>query len=212
GDPIHANARTQLIEINVAGLDYRLVQIDGAVAFFFPIPESAVAEVVISGIENPRLGLQNAFFQACDRHDDLKGGTRWVLSLSGAVAKWPEAVFDQVAPLFGLDAAGKNVRIEGRRADHRQDGAAIHIERDNGSFFAVERLESGLLQLAVQCQMNRITGNIRNFMKHAHTPTQGIDLDLLPAALAPENFFPAAFQTVLSNFISRDVPLVFKKL
>jgi hypothetical protein len=55
-----------------------------------------------------------------------------------------------------------------------------------------------LLQLAVQCQMNRITGNIGNFMKHAHTPAQSIDFDLLPAALASENFFPAAFQTVLS--------------
>ena len=66
------------------------------------------------------------------------------------VAQGSEPVFHQRLPLIGFDSTRKNVRVKGRRADHREDSAGIDVKRDDGSLLTLEGLESGLLKLAIQ--------------------------------------------------------------
>src|SRR5206468_1141270 len=117
---------------------------------------------------------------------------------------------NRVAPFFRFDAAGESVGIEGRGADHRQDCAGINIKGNNGSFLSIERRESGLLQPLIHSQVNCVAGNIRHVVEHPDAPTQCVNLDLLSAALPPQDFFPPSFESILSDFVAHRVALVFE--
>ena len=73
-------------------------------------------------------GLITPSSSAGDRHDDFERRSRRILSLSRAIVERAEPIFDQRAPLFGLDAAGKDIGIERRRAREREDRAAVNVE------------------------------------------------------------------------------------
>ena len=50
--------------------------------------------------------------------------------------------------------------------------------------------------------MNRVTGNVGDFVQHAHAPAEGIDFDLLAAALAAQQLFPSPLQAVLADLVA----------
>ena len=50
--------------------------------------------------------------------------------------------------------------------------------------------------------MNRVAGHVGDLVQHSHAPAERIDFDLLSAALAAQQFFPAPFESVLANFIA----------
>jgi hypothetical protein len=89
--------------------------------------------------------------------------------LDRAVIQRPQPIFCQQAPFFGFYSAGKNIGVKCRRAHHRQNCAVVNVQRDDGSFPALERFESSLLQLPIQSEVNRITGNINHFVQHPHS-------------------------------------------
>src|SRR5207253_6867522 len=144
--------------------------------------------------------------------DDFESRTRRVLPLSRSVAERSQTIFNQFAPFFRFDAAGESVGIEGRGADHRQDCAGINIKGNNGSFLSIERRESGLLQPLIQSQVNCVAGNIRHFVEHPDAPTQCVNLDLLSAALPPQDFFPPSFESILSDLVAHPIALVLDTL
>ena len=80
--------------------------------------------------------------------------------------------------------------------------AVVDIDGNDGAFFTVERFVGGLLHLAVQGQMDRVARHVGDFVQHAHAPAERIDLDLLAAMLAAQNFFPAPFKPGLANLIA----------
>ena len=45
-------------------------------------------------------------------------------------------------------------------------------------------------------------------MEHAYAPAERVDFDLLAAALAAQQLFPAPLQTVLADLVADDIALV----
>ena len=72
------------------------------------------------------------------------------MPLNRAVVERAQAVLNEGAPLIAFDATGKDIRVEGWRARHCQDSAAMDIENDDGSFLALQRFIGGLLEFAIQ--------------------------------------------------------------
>jgi hypothetical protein len=179
------------------------------VTTFFPIAKAAITESIKAGILNGTFRLNDAFFEPGDRHDDFESRARWILTLNRAVIERPKLVFNESVPFFGFDTAGKSIRIKRRSAGQRKYGAVVNIQRNDGARFTVERFVSGELQLAVLGQVDRVAGHVGDLVQHSHAPAEGIDLDLLSAALAAQQFFPAPLESVLANFIADDVSLLF---
>src|SRR5687767_3009774 len=65
-DPIYADPLPGLVEIDVARLDDRLVQIDRAMSLFLPVAERPIAEVIKPRIGNAAFRLEHSFFQTSD--------------------------------------------------------------------------------------------------------------------------------------------------
>src|SRR5207244_12481629 len=87
--------------------------------------------------------------------------------------------------------------------------ARINIKGNNRSFLSIERRESGLSQPLIQSQVNCVAGNIRHFVEHPDAPTKCVNLDLLSAALPPQDFFPPSFECILSDLVAHRVALRF---
>src|ERR1043165_5365048 len=183
---INTELGTELVEIGIARLDDRFVQIHCAMTALFPVPKAAVAERIKAGILNETLRLNDAFFETGDRHHDLERRSRWVLALNRPIAQWPQLIFDQAVPFIRLDAARKSVGVEGRRARQREDRTVMDVQSHDRALFAFQRFERGFLKLAVQGQMNRVSWDVGDLVQYSDTASKRIDFHLLSTALAAQ--------------------------
>src|SRR5579883_2856630 len=97
GQVLYTGFVSNVIEVNVAGLNDALVERDGAVhaPAFVVMPVKTRA----AGAMEQRVFVDRAGFEAGERYDRLEGGTRRKLGLNGAGEQWVARIIREFLPV-----------------------------------------------------------------------------------------------------------------
>ncbi len=153
---VNPDCLADLVEIDIAGLGDRVVQIDGAVALRLPVTiavgrlgqhEKAAAEGLASQVGRTR-------FKRGQRQHGLDCRARRVTATNRAVEQRQIQVVLQFAVLAGAHADGKQVGIKRRGADQRQDLTGLRIQRDGGAPTPLQKACRQLLQIEINAQIH----------------------------------------------------------
>ena len=97
----------------------------------------------------------------------------WMARLSSGVC----GIGVQLRPFLVGNADGEIVGIEGGPADHGQDFAGASVHGDEGAFFVGEIGFGDLLQVFVNGELDRLSGNRLDIVERAHDFADAIDDD-----------------------------------
>src|SRR5215469_7611602 len=114
-------------------------------------------------------------------------------------------VGDQFLPRRRLDAAAKDVGVEGGMRDHREYVAVARIDRDESAVLAGHRLLRRLLQIEIDRHYDAFAGSVRKFLEHAQPAPNGIHFDLLSAGIAAQETFPSALKPEFPDLVAHVV-------
>ena len=147
-------------------------------------------------------GLRDPFLPARDRHDDLEGRSRRQLRLNGFIEQRLVGVSDELIPLVAGDAHREVIGIERRAADHREDFSGMRIHGDNGPILAFQRLFRGNLQIDVDGQLQRLSGNSLRLAEAANLAPVAVDQRLPGAVLAHQHVVVLPLDTGNANHVA----------
>src|SRR5712692_4674933 len=111
----------------------------------------------------------------------------------------------QRPPLNRFDAAGEDIRIEGRMARHRQYIAGVGVECDQCAGAIADGFLSHPLQVEIDGHYDAVTGRLRDLAQQPQPPADRVDFDFLTAAIAAQSVFPASLEAEFTDFIPHSI-------
>ena len=215
GKAIDPDAIHRVVEIDVAGLLDRLVQIDRAVAL--PAAEIVTPEGKTAGTGHALFGGDDAGLEPCERGHDLEGRAGGILTAERAILERMIHILGELLPLREIDVEGDLVGIEGGIGRHDDDPAGHDVEHDDGGDAqALDALMSDFLQLLIDGENEVLAARACRRAKLADDAPVGVDLVADGSGFAPELRVQTLFDPGLSGAKSRhphhrvrvDLPLV----
>ena len=123
--------------------------------------------------------------------------------LDGAVLERPVLVADDRLPLGAADAAGEDVRVEGRGRDEREDLAGLRVEGDRRSDLVAEVVVREPLEVEVDVQDERVPGKRVDAVELGDLAAERVD-DEGPEARGPrEEVLVGGLDAVLPDRLAR---------
>jgi hypothetical protein len=159
-DPFETDHFGKLPEIDIAGLDDRVVEIN-------PLMPLVAAELLPADLERPHAldalhRIDHRVLEGGQSGDDLESRARKVSFVHRLVDQWPKRVAGELGVALGAQPAAHLVGVVDRLRIECANGAGMNIDDDRrpgrmGSKRAVERLHES----HVDSQLNVVTGNRR---------------------------------------------------
>ena len=148
----------QVVEINIAGLGNRPVQVERTMPLFLPVAVASllVGQLVVADTVNLVIVLGDRRFQPEQPEKRLGSGSRRVLPRESTVEQWPTVGIAQVAVLLDPDTVDEQVRVEQRHGDQCQDFTVIGIDGDRCPGIVGKGFLGNLLQPRIDGQVQVI--------------------------------------------------------
>ena len=194
GDLVDAKAGGECVEVDVAGLVDRFIDIDCAVAGADPATLIGAEEVHAAGTVHGHV-LGNVFFKPRERHDDLECGARSELRLDGLVHQRMFRIGDVFVPLAAADAHGKLIGIEGRAADESQHFAGMRIDGDHGAIAVAQSVFGGALDVEIDGEAEALSGFGGLSAKAADLAAMAVDDDIFRTVFAAQDAVVRGFDS-----------------
>src|SRR5690606_22821015 len=207
GHAIDAETETHVVEVGVAGLHYRLVHVDPAVALAAPVTEHPLFafDAVETGVPDGALPVRDARLQAGQANQRFHGGAGRVLSLEGAVEQRLVVVIAVAGVVEVGNAGDKQVRVEAGPADKRQHAAVARVDGNHGTAPFAEGIPGGLLYTDVQLQAQVLARLRRDFLQHAQDAAPGVGFHFPVAGLAVQQAFVVTFHTDATGIVGAGI-------
>ncbi len=186
-----AQLEPHIVEISVAGLNHRFVQIYAAMAPAFPVPVAVwiVFQLVIAGVRDGALPVGDAGIQASNAQHRLDSGAGWVAALQSAI----EQRIVRVALVGGVilvgNAGDEQIGVKAGAADKGQYAAIAWVDGHHGATPFAQRFVGGFLNTHGNSQAHVFAGNRGLFLKHAQNPSPGVGFYLTIAHLTMQTIF-----------------------
>ena len=205
---VDADAVGDAVEIHVAGLRDRRVQVDRAVPALLPVAEAVTRarQLERAAAELRRVLVDDAVLERGQRDQRLDRRAGRVFAAQRAVEQRNVEVFRQSRVLGIREPAREPVRVEGRRADEGQHVAVPRIDRHDGCAPAGERVLGGLLHARVDREIEVLAGHGlatleigRGEPDALDAAALGVDQQLLVAGLAVQVVFVGPLDAELAD-------------
>ena len=108
-------------------------------------------------------------------------------------------IVEQYLPIFGFDAAGKEIRIESRPADHGQHFAIARVQRHHGAAPVLERQFGHCLQIQIDGELQILSGNGFLVIQHVALVAETVHFHAFLAIHAHQLIVVLALDAVLPD-------------
>ena len=190
-EAIDAEAVAHLVEVDV-------IRVREGRAEIQPAERLAVGvalrdDPVVARVEDLLVRRDDALRQGSRTRDNLESRARRILTRDGLVVHRVIRIVVELIPVLRRDAVRKEVRVEGRAADHRENLARLRIHDDGGRCMGADLRElfvNGLLGRLLQFDVDRELEVIARYRllaaENLHGLARHVDLDLLATVLAAQ--------------------------
>ena len=216
-EAVDAEAVAHLVEVDVIRVRERRAEVQPAEGLAVGV--ALRDDPVMAGVEDLLVRRDDALGQGSRARDDLEGGARRVLTRDGLVVHRVVRVIVELVPVLRRDAMCKEVRVEGRAADHREDLAGLRVHDDGRRCMRAdlrELLVDGLLGCLLQVDIDRefeiIARDRLLAAEDLHGLARHVDLDLLAAVLAAQLLVVDLLEAELADDVAGLVALVLHLL
>jgi hypothetical protein len=156
---IDADVAAYFVKINVTGLSYRVVQVDLAMTFGFPVAIAmcAAGQAVIADTNGSACQVGCAGLERSERQHWLDGRAGRIGTSDSAVEQRAPLVVLQFIELAGAHAGRERIRVERWRTHQCQDLAVARINCHNRAPPILESLGGDSLQIEIEAEIQVVS-------------------------------------------------------
>jgi len=170
GHSLDAQALTEEVEVDIAGLCEGALEVDESVTPASPTSEPMAVKNHRSIAIHGRVGIDQSLSQAAQGEERFDGRARGVDSLQTSVLKWMKRIFLERLPVGSAQPAAEHAWVETRRGVQNPHGTAPRIESHHGAGPISEGLGGGPLKSDIESKTDVMPGSWGDLGNHAELP------------------------------------------
>ncbi len=208
---IDPHSMTQVVIVNITGLDHRLFEIHlQTVPGPFPVPIQAIIarQPIPARIAHGVLGIHHVIVQAGQPDHRFGGGARWILPLQKPVEQRQIQRLVQAAIVAETDPGDEQVGVKTGHGHRRQHASGFDIQSNDRPTVVIQGADRGRLQAGIEVQLQIFARFGVGAIQHAQYPAPGVGFHVLTAHFAQQLGFILTFQAGLTNRVGAAVALV----